>query len=352
MLEPLDLRLDVTEAAGLGTRAQVAATVYLPDVSELAEPPVVCFAFPGGGYGRRYFSFDMPGATGGGQARWHARRGWVFVTCDHLGVGDSTVVEPDVLEYETIARANAAAVATVTGQLADGRLAEGFPALPGAVVLGIGQSMGGCFTIVLQGRHRPFAAVGILGYSAVHTVVPTRPGAPAAPMPWIPRDSDLSAPLVLNAAALQRSGPGALEQIGEAHEPSEHPWAWAFHFDDVPTEVVQRDLSATAPLPPWRSPTTPACAMKMVAPGTVATEAASIDVPVLVAVGERDVVPDPRAEAKAYASSPDVTVYVCPSMAHMHNFAGTRVRLWQRIQSWGEGVVAGLGAGPDSKQAS
>jgi len=342
MAETIDLQIDVTDAARIGAEAHVAVTVTLPATASVPDPPVVCFAFPGGGYTRQYFSLDLRDAGGGGQADFHSKRGWVFVSCDHLGVGQSTVPQPDTLDYETISRANAAVVEIVMRRLAEGRLSDGFPALSGAVSLGIGQSMGGCFTIVLQARHRPFAAVGLLGYSAVHTVVPNRPGSPAAPMPWIPRDSDLSDPLVLNAPALARSGPGALEQLAAAREPAEHPWAWAFHFDDVPADLVQRDLAPGPPLPPWRSSTIPACAMKMVAPGTVATEAAAIDVPVLVAVGERDVVPDPRSEPRAYLSSPDITVVVCPGMAHMHNFAGTRTKLWRRIHSWGEGVAAGL----------
>ena len=72
MREPVELTIDVTEAAGLGLAVQTAVTVYLPDV--LADPPVVCFAFPGGGYCRRYYAFDMPDSTGGGEAAFHCAR--------------------------------------------------------------------------------------------------------------------------------------------------------------------------------------------------------------------------------------------------------------------------------------
>ena len=60
----------------------------------------------------------------------------------------------------------------------------------------------------------------------------------------------------------------------------------------------------------------------------------------LVAVGERDVVPDPRAEPQAYAQSPDITVFMCPRMSHMHNFASTREQFWARLHSWGESVAS------------
>ena len=346
MREPIDLVVDVTEAAGIGIDAHTAVTVHLPEAAAMSDPPVVCFAFPGGGYSRGYFSFDMPGSTGGGQAGWHTRRGWIVVSCDHLGVGESTVPEGNVLNYENVARANKATVEVVMAKLEGGAVADGFPPVRGAVTLGIGQSMGGCFTIVVQGQHHLFDGVGLLGYSAVHTVVPSRPGGPPAQWPWMPRSADLGAPIVVNQAAMAEvAGATAVtgqEDVVAAANQGEHPFAWGFHFDDVPADVVAADLAVSpdAPLPPWRSATTPPCAIFMVAPGTVATEAAAIRVPVLVAAGERDVLPDPLLEAKAYRSARDVTVYVCERMAHMHNFAGTRERFWRRIHAWGETVAA------------
>ena len=83
----------------------------------------------------------------------------------------------------------------------------------------------------------------------------------------------------------------------------------------------------------------PPSAIEMVEPGCVSEEAAAITVPVLVAVGERDVVPDPRAEPQAYAHSPDITVFVAPRMSHMHNFASTREQFWARLHAWGNAIV-------------
>jgi alpha-beta hydrolase superfamily lysophospholipase len=346
--EPIELEVDVTDAAGLGIPAHTAATVFLPDEGVLSDPPVVCFAFPGGGYCRRYYSFDMPDGTGGGQAGWHTRRGWIFVACDHLGFGDSTSPEGDVLNYDNVALGNKATVEAVMEKLENGTLLDGYGPVQGAATLGIGQSMGGCFTIVLQGQHRTFDAIGSLGFSGIHTVVPTRPGAPPAVWPWVLRGSEPGNPKILNQAALAAAaGPrlGGPESLTDAAAQGEHPFAWSFHYDDEPAEVVAADMAASAgtgdgPLPVWRSATTPACGIYMVAPGTVATEAACITVPVLVAVGERDVVPNPWLEPVAFKSSSDVTVFVCPRMGHMHNFAHTRHLFWERIHAWGSGVAA------------
>lgn len=347
MTESREITVDVTEAAGLGVECALAATITLPDSSAAAARPVVCFAFPGGGYGRRYYTFDMPGADGGGQAGWHAARGWVFVAIDHLGVGESSQPDPVRLTYENVAGANASAVGSILAGLQDGTLLDGVEIGPDPVALGIGQSMGGCFLIVCQGQHAVFDGIGVLGFSGIHTIVPSRPGRPATPMPWMPRSATTSAPIIVNQDVLEAAGTAAVtgeESLAGAAQQAEHPWRWAFHYDDEPSDVVDTDMAAggsSDPLPPWRSATTPPCAIQMVAPGTVATEAAAIGVPVFIGVGERDVVPDPHAEPRAFFSSPEVTLAITERMAHMHNFAHTREKLWSRLHHWGEGVAAG-----------
>jgi hypothetical protein len=59
---------------------------------------------------------------------------------------------------------------------------------------------------------------------------------------------------------------------------------------------------------------------------------------VLLAIGERDIVPDLHAEAAAFPRSWDISLYRQRGMAHMHNFAGTRSRFWERIAAWVAGV--------------
>src|SRR3546814_11884810 len=85
-------------------------------------------------------------------------------------------------------------------RLNEGTLVDGLGPITNATTLGIGQSMGGCFAIVAQGQLGTFDGVGILGYSGIHTVVPTRPGQPEAVWPWISRQSSLDNPKILNGA--------------------------------------------------------------------------------------------------------------------------------------------------------
>jgi pimeloyl-ACP methyl ester carboxylesterase len=334
---PIELTVDVTEAVGLGEPLHTKVTAVLPEPGTLADPPVVCFGFPGGGYSRGYFTFDMPGAAGGGEAGWHAARGWVFVACDHLCVGESDAPDdPTNVTFEHLAAANHATVTEVLRLLAAGAVADGIPPLGDATVLGIGQSMGGCLTIVQQGQHHTYDGVGILGFSAIHTVLWMPPSAPEPEVAFVPRGADVV--VIGPTEAVELTPQFALDDSGL---PGVTP---GFHYDDVPRAIVEADMvewpARGGRVPPWASATVPPCAITMMSPGVVAPEAAVINVPVFVGVGERDVVPDPRAEPRAYQHSPDVTVSICPRMAHMHNMASTRERLWQRLHSWGTGVAA------------
>jgi alpha-beta hydrolase superfamily lysophospholipase len=329
------VRADVSDAVGLGEPLQTAATVCLPD--SVSSDPVVCFAFPGGGYSRRYFTFDMPGDKIGGQAGWHTSRGWIFVACDHLHCGESSQpTDPGKITYEHLVAANEATVQHVLGLLAHGELADDVPPIAAPATIGIGQSLGGATLILQQGQRATFDGIGVLGWSGRHTVNWVQPGSPKTAVRYFPRGTDVGAltPEVFTTAMPEMA-------MDEKGMPASTP---SFHFDDEPADVVAADMidypSRRGNMPVWGSATIPPCSMTMMSPGSVAPEAASITVPVLIAVGERDACPDVMSEPKAYERATDVTVFVCPRMAHMHNFASTRQSFWARIHAWGEGVVA------------
>jgi alpha-beta hydrolase superfamily lysophospholipase len=341
----IDLQVDVTEAAGLGEPAHVALTVTVPEdsgsVGSATGDPVVCFAKPGAGYSRGYYTTDLPGPGPGkgSQADWHAERGWIFVSVDHLGVGASSMHGPDALGFGPVAAASEAAEAKVLEKLAAGTLIEGFGKVEHPVKIGIGQSMGGCLTVAQQGRFHSYDGVGVLGYGVLGTLPPTAPGTPDLVLPWMPRTSAAGEAVVTNRPAVDAAW---AETVGDL--------SWGFHFDDVDPAVVARDMedypARKGEVPAWGSATIPSpLVLWCVAPGAVLAEAAAITAPVLVALGERDVLVDPRGEVRAYASSPSVDFFVCPRMAHMHNFAGTREEFWARIETWGCWVRALQNAG-------
>jgi alpha-beta hydrolase superfamily lysophospholipase len=300
-------------------------TVFAPD--PLPDRFVAAFGFPGGGYNRGYFDLavELPGDGGSSEARWHAERGWCFVACDHLGVGDSSRPEPTALTIESLAAANDATVRALTARLGETRV---------AARIGIGQSMGGCLTIAAQGHHRTFDGIAILGFSAIHTVLPTRDG--HSTQPDVARGS-LDVDLETSSALI-----------------GSDTFRYAFFWDDVAADLVEQDLAGYplregAGAPAWASPPPP-CAVAMLSAGVVGAEAANVDVPVLVGAGERDTVPDPDAEPGAYPAA-DVSVFVAPRMAHMHNFASTRELMWRRTHSWGDAVAAKKAVPPVGDEA-
>ena len=311
----VELRFDVSSSVGI-EGMETAVTAHLPE----GPLEALMFAFPGRGYSRRYYDIAGPGLSGYSQASHHAARGVAVIACDHLGVGDST--EPPVqLTLQELAAANQATVEGVLALIRDGALAAGERGRPVPVV-GAGQSMGGCLLTVQQARHRTFDAIALLGWSGLHAVLPPAPGAPGA------------------------SGSGTPPSRSRRTADLRH----AFHWEDVPEAIAAVDSEwasgdTSRPMPPWRSAGGPGVSRTLLAPGIVAAEAAAIDVPVLLAMGERDVCPDPHAEPSAYRSSRDVTLYVLPGAAHMHNFASTRALLWDRILAW-IGGCPGSGAGP------
>lgn len=319
-MRSLDIRVDVTSSSDRHGPRETASTVHLPD--HIDGPLTVLVAYPGGGYGRGYYNIAAPGNYS--QAWHHTDDGFAVIACDHLGVGDSSRHDPFGLDFETLAAANHATVREILRRLTVGELAPDLPPQAIAGVVGIGQSFGGALLTVQQGRHGTFDGVALLGWSGIHTMFPV-PGGGYQAVPVPPRGADLSshvADIVESAAALE-----------------EH-FRFCFHWPDSPAELREADFASYGAEPravrgsaelPWGSDATPPCAILMLAPGVVSAEAAAIDVSVLVACGERDVVSDPHAEPVAYRNSPDVSVAVYPRMAHMHNFAATRHQLWERI---------------------
>lgn len=316
-----DVRLDVSGAVGMAD-AKVAATLIVP--SERAATPILAVAFPGGGYGRGYWDIQWPG--GYSQAEYHASRGWVFAAVDHLGVGDSALVDPAELTIEVLAAAESAACSQIRAMLCSGDFGPNTPTHEAnPFVIGIGQSMGGCVSIVAQATARAFDALAVLGYSASRTVLPS------------PEGGILVTPVSRGRTDREAITAGAAE-IGDVEV-----FAWSFHYEDVDPTIYREDLRGGYPfrtdfVPPWGSATIPPAAASMLAPSVVADEAAAIEVPVFIGVGERDVCPDPRSEPASYRSANQIGLCVVERMAHMHNFASSRSVLWERLHRWGESL--------------
>ncbi|MBV9842742.1 MAG: hypothetical protein JOY99_14610 [Sphingomonadaceae bacterium] len=320
----IDRRIDIDPSLSRGDGGSTAVTMIF-DPDAVAKDPIVFFAWPGGGYNRRYFDLQLPGRPGYSQAEFHAGRGAIFVTCDHIGVGDSSIPTA-ALNHSQIAGINAATAQAIIADLRNGEVDAGLPPLRDLFPVAMGQSYGGLLLTHLQAEHRVFKGVAMLGWSGICTQVKTSSGAGNVPTPAEMRDAE-----ALNDGL-------------------RHPYRRSFHFDDVPEEIVAEDLRGYparigVPVPSWGTPYMPggphfAPERGPLGPGVVVDEAAAIDVPVFIGNGEIDTVPDPRAEPAAYPRAPDITTMVLPRSSHMHNFAGTRTILWERLENWASGIRA------------
>lgn len=353
MVRQVELQIDVTDAVGLGEPAHITASVILPEPDRLADRAIVCFAKPGGSYSRGYFTYELPGPAKGAQAAWHAERGWIFAALDTLGCGSSSRHDPESLDFATVSAAASAAEREILQRLANGILLSGYPPVHQPVVIGVGQSLGGSLVVYQQAHHRSYDGIAVLGFSVVHSHPMTPPGGMPIVVAWYPRDpAPGTIPEPLNAAALDAA---------TSDGPQEAAWqalAWGFHYDDVPQDVVEQDLlhyeavahgsddSGTLQAEPWMSFTTPQNVARLtLTPGAVATEAAAVTVPVLCAMGVRDLVVDPLGEPRAFRSARSFDLFICPRLGHMHNFGGTRALFWERIHSFGEWCAAVKAAG-------
>jgi hypothetical protein len=177
-------------------------------------------------------------------------------------------------------------------------------------------------TIRRQARHRTHDALALLGW--------TNLGLRLTPGWWGERTPELLEELRPGA------GPAEAEQLLReirdelvhvdpvAHRETLRP---VFHWEDVPDEVVAAD-NALATV--RNGPT----AFVGQLPDIAREDAATLDVPLFLGFGERDVSPDPWAEPPVYRSARDLTFHVLPRSGHCHNFASTRVLQWERIASW------------------
>jgi hypothetical protein len=319
----VDLRVPVPSGDGGQQSWEIAATVYLPPDDVLASTPGALVLMPGGGYGRRYFDLPVPGYS---QAVHHVQRGTVVIAMDHLGAGESTILPMEVTTLATVAAANHAAVGAIVDRLRAGTLSAGVPPAGLACVVGAGQSLGGHALIGMQAGHRTFDGMAMLGSSLVATTLPVRPG---------------TAEILI----AEGTTPEEAAQIVLAST----DWNWAFHWDagpvadparpphDLPS-LIAADVADGLPVrraaPAWGSLTWPGFGSSAMLPGAVADEAAIIDVPVLLAMGERDVCRPLAQEIAALKSASDIGVLVVPQMAHMHNFAATRAQIWDRLEEF------------------
>jgi len=311
---PIPLSFDVTDAlpaaACGGRRIAISAWLFAPDdPALLGERPVAMTLLAGGSYDKRYHHAVIPGHPGYSAAEHLARLGNVVLLADHLGVGESSRL-PDQKQAtrHVVAQAMAAAVAQFHQRLGEGKLAPGLPALANVLRVGGGHSMGAMMTVIQQAAHRSYDAVLFMGYTTqgVHffhgeTRVRAADYLPQGEVPDYSR----------NDRASQR---------------------FNFYWDDVPAEVIAYDDTTAVETPSG-------IGLDSIRTGIILEDAARVDVPVFFGNGERDVSPEPRAEAANFPACDDFTLFLLPRSAHCQTYASTRQLFWNRMHLWARGLA-------------
>lgn len=315
-------RFDVTEAVpSLAGPLSIVAWVFAPASLPAHTSPVILVCLPGGSYTKAYYHLDVPGSPLDAYsfARHLARQGCVVVALDHLGTGDSTrPADGTALTPEVVAGANAAVTRAVRARWSDGSLLGGGASQAEAVLVGVGHSMGAALLIVQQAEHGSFDALAILG----HTNRELRLQALArrlAESLGLPPD-DQSSIAAIFAQMYQRSQQGYV-QVDRAIT------RLLFHAADVPESVIAADDAVATQLPGRLLQT-------LSVPDYKLPLAARVEVPLFLGYGDQDVATDLHAEPTIYPRARDITLYQLAGSAHCHNFATTRVLLWDRLARW------------------
>jgi hypothetical protein len=311
--------VDITGMVPMEGPLHTRVTFHLPPAPRRDGRMVVMFAFPGGGAGRGMYCMEAATTLAYSQARWHAERGIVFVSCDHLGTGESSHPDPALLAVPyPLAWANGATVAGALRLLASDSVCPGFGPVEQPVTIGVGHSMGANLTIVLQAHRQPFHGVAILGYSAFHTALPVPPDLDPTPPRRPPR---------------QFPADGRDLQLRDEHFQRSRRYMNRWDAEEAAAIKMHKwDL-------PLASRTMPPAANYMNSAGVVTEEASWIETPVFLGFGDRDVGRNPWEEPRYYWRSRDVTLAVIPRMSHGLNTASTRTMMWERLHHWAEGVA-------------
>jgi alpha-beta hydrolase superfamily lysophospholipase len=298
------LDIDVSAVAGFPGPAHVAAELLLP---EGQAPELLFVCLPGGGMNRRYF--DLPTPEGEAEVSFAlamAARGHAVALLDPLGAGESTSPD-DVYLVHPDRMADAARIATdriLTG-IREGSFDPRCPAAPDVRSVGAAHSLGALITVVQQaasGQHRGLALMGF------HT------GGVAEHLTDDDRALDLE-----HARA-------NLVDVARKRFPV------AFH--ELQPQPSKRAVSAASAIE--RIMMTPS--LMAMLPNIVAKDAASITVPVLIALGDADLHGDPYRTPQAYSSSPEVTLLVLPETKHNHFVYPSRTHLFERVARWAENL--------------
>jgi pimeloyl-ACP methyl ester carboxylesterase len=85
-------------------------------------------------------------------------------------------------------------------------------------------------------------------------------------------------------------------------------------------------------------PILPVPAFMSMLPGNVTPEAAQLDVPIFLGIGEKDMVGAPQEVPAAFSGSPAVTLHILPGAGHSHFLFPARTVLFDKLAVWAKTI--------------
>ena len=104
-----------------------------------------------------------------------------------------------------------------------------------------------------------------------------------------------------------------------------------FYWEDVPAAVIAADDALAVETPT-------SIGLDSIRTNIVREDAARIDVPIYICLGEKDVSPNPHVEPAYYRNSTDINLHILPRSGHCQNSASTRHQMWNRMHQWARSV--------------
>jgi pimeloyl-ACP methyl ester carboxylesterase len=315
---PVERRVEVGELLSGEGCLVMAADIFLPP--RMRSPPVALFCLPGGAVAKGYFSLN-PGDFS--FAAWMATAGFIVVSLDHLGTGASSIPRDGLeLTPDVLAEASAHAVDTIRTDLLAGRVEGQAQPLAELQTIGVGHSMGAMLTAMQQARFRQHAALLLFGFSTQGLAVALTPEEAA-----FAGNSAGARDNVVRLARTRSSAPNT-EFAPSASAQSRELFAGE-NADRRGVEALRKT----------RTRLLDTAGLFSMIPGSSAPECAQIDVPVFLAVGDRDMAGPPHQIPANFPASADVTLLVLPATGHCHFLFDSRHRLFARAHGWVEAML-------------
>jgi pimeloyl-ACP methyl ester carboxylesterase len=270
---------------------------------------------------RRYFDLNTDAApTEFSFAAQMTARGHVVVTLDPLGIGGSSRPEDGfLLTPEVLIQAGAAAAATLRTELLNGAV-TGKP-LESLRSVGVGHSMGAMLTAMQQARYGGHDALMLFGFGTQGlTTALTDDERTYADQPERTRDH--------------------IVQLARARSPQPYPELGPTPQGRELFAGERADRRGVEALKAARAPLLVTPGLFSMIPGSTVPDCALLDVPLLLAVGDRDIAGPPHEIPASFPRSRDITLWVLPATGHCHFLFDSRRRLFARAAEWCEGTLS------------